>query len=41
LEFCGWKIIHKEKWYYGMRKIGIRPFLRLFWPSYYAVVATK
>lgn len=38
---CGWEIIHREYWYYGMRKLGIRPFLRLFWPSYYAVVARR
>jgi len=41
LDFCGWEIIHREYWYYGMRKVGIRPFLRLFWPSYYAVVARR
>jgi len=41
IRFSGYEIIHREKWRHGMQTPGVRPFLRLFWPSYYAVVARK
>ncbi len=37
----GWKIVHSEKWWMGFRSIGIRPILRLLWPSYYFVKAIR
>ncbi len=41
LEKTGWKIIKREKWTSPIKKIGIRPILRLFTKRYYAIYATK
>ncbi len=42
LEKTGWEIIHKETWTSPSRiALGIRPVLRLFFPSYYFVTAVK
>lgn len=42
LEKSGWRIIHSEAWASPARlALGIRPFLRFFWPSYYLVHAEK
>ncbi len=41
LEKAGWKIIKKEKFTNPVKKIGIRPLLRLFTPRYYLVYAEK
>ncbi|MEO6347460.1 MAG: methyltransferase [Aquaticitalea sp.] len=41
LEKAGWKIIARDKWTNPTKKIGIRPFLRLFTPRYYIVYAEK
>ncbi|WP_033959263.1 methyltransferase [Psychroserpens jangbogonensis] len=41
LEKSGWKIMASEKWTNPTKKIGIRPFLRLFTPRYYIVYAER
>lgn len=41
LEKAGWKIIARDQWTNPTKKIGIRPFLRLFTPRYYIVYAEK
>ena len=41
LEKTGWKIIDYELWTAPIRKIGIRPFLRLFIPRYYIVYCER
>ena len=41
LEKAGWKIVARNKWTNPTKKIGIRPFLRLFTPRYYIVYAEK
>lgn len=41
LEATGWKIKATKKWTHPVRKLGIRPFLRLFTPRYYAVYAER
>lgn len=41
LEKSGWQIRKTEKCTSPVKKIGIRPFLRLFTPRYYAIHATK
>lgn len=41
LEKSGWQIRKTEKWTSPVKKIGFRPFLRLFTPRYYAIYATK
>lgn len=41
LEKTGWKIIDSKKWTNPVKKIGIRPFLRLFTNRYYIVYAEK
>ena len=41
LEKSGWKIIKKEYWTNPAKKIGLRPFLRLFVKRYYAVYAER
>jgi hypothetical protein len=41
LEKTGWKIIDRQKFTHPVKKIGIRPFLRLFTPRYYIVYAEK
>ena len=41
LEKSGWKIIKKEYWTNPTKKIGLRPFLRLFVKRYYAVYAER
>ena len=41
LEKSGWKIITREKWTNPIKKIGIRPFLRLLTPRYYIVYAER
>lgn len=41
LNHAGWKIIRTEKWTNPVKKIGLRPFLRLFTPRWYIVEAVK
>ncbi|GLB53294.1 hypothetical protein NBRC110019_23350 [Neptunitalea chrysea] len=41
LEKTGWTIIDSKKWTNPVKKIGIRPFLRLFTPRYYIVYAIR
>lgn len=41
LEKAGWKIIKKEKFTHPVKKIGLRPLLRLFTPRYYLVYAER
>ena len=41
LEKAGWKIEYSEKWTAPICKIGLRPLLRLFYPRFYAVYATR
>ncbi|WP_423997859.1 methyltransferase [Maribacter sp. IgM3_T14_3] len=41
LEKAGWEIQDSQKWAHPVKKIGFRPFLRLFTPRYYIVYATK
>ncbi len=41
LEKAGWKIIAKEKFTNPVKKIGIRPLLRLFTHRYYLVYAER
>ncbi|WP_222984939.1 methyltransferase [Flagellimonas meishanensis] len=41
LEKAGWLIKDSSKWTNPTKKIGIRPFLRLFTPRYYIVYAER
>lgn len=41
LEKAGWQIVRKETWNSPVRRLGIRPLLRLFTPRYYAIEAIK
>ena len=41
LEKSGWEIKDSKKWTNPVKKIGIRPFLRLFTPRYYIVYAER
>tara|TARA_B100000959_G_scaffold142699_1_gene149799 strand:- start:140 stop:661 length:522 start_codon:yes stop_codon:yes gene_type:complete len=41
LNETGWKIIDSKKFTNPVKKIGVRPFLRLFTPRYYLVYAEK
>lgn len=41
LEKAGWKIKTRHKWTNPVKKIGLRPLLRLFTPRYYIVYAEK
>ena len=41
LNKTGWKIIDSKKFTNPVKKIGVRPFLRLFAPRYYLVYAEK
>jgi hypothetical protein len=41
LEKSGWEIKASEKWTSPIKKIGFRPILRMFTPSYYAIYAEK
>ncbi|MEW7280652.1 methyltransferase domain-containing protein [Aquimarina sp. 2201CG1-2-11] len=41
LEKSGWEIIARDKWTNPVKKIGIRPLLRLFTPRYYIVYAER
>jgi len=41
LEKAGWKIVDSDTWNNPVKKIGIRPLLRLFTPRYYIVYAEK
>ncbi len=41
LEKAGWKVIKREKITNPVRKIGIRPLLRMFTPRYYLVYAER
>lgn len=41
LEKTGWKIVDRAKWTHPVKKIGIRPFLRLFTNRYYIVYAIR
>ena len=41
LEKSGWKIIERKKWSNPVKKIGIRPLLRIFTDRYYLVYAEK
>lgn len=41
LEKSGWKIVRSEKWTGPVRRVGLRPLLRLFSPRYYAVEAVR
>lgn len=41
LEKAGWEIKDSLKWTHPVKKIGIRPLLRLFTPRYYLVYAER
>ena len=41
LEKAGWEIQDSIKWTNPVKKIGLRPLLRLFTPRYYIVYATR
>ena len=41
LEKSGWRIVKSEKFTNPVKKIGIRPLLRLFTPRYYLVYAER
>ncbi|MGB7841925.1 MAG: methyltransferase domain-containing protein [Salinimicrobium sp.] len=41
LEKAGWEIKKRHKWTNPVKKLGIRPFLRLFTPRYYVVYAER
>lgn len=42
LNKAGWEIIKEEKWYsFSALKIGIRPFLKRFYPRYYIVYCKR
>ena len=41
LEKTGWKIMATEKFTHPVKKIGIRPILRLFTPRYYLIYAER
>ncbi|WP_288764012.1 methyltransferase [uncultured Weeksella sp.] len=41
LEKSGWEIKHRHQWTHPIKKIGIRPILRYFYPRYYAVYAER
>jgi hypothetical protein len=41
LEKSGWEIQETKKWTHPVKKIGFRPFLRMFTPRYYIVYATR
>lgn len=41
LEKSGWRIVKSEKFTNPVKKIGFRPFLRLFTPRYYLVYAER
>jgi hypothetical protein len=41
LEKAGWDIKDRMMWNHPVRKIGIRPLLRLFTPRYYLVYAER
>lgn len=41
LEKSGWVIKARNKWTHPVKKIGFRPFLRLFTPRYYIVYAER
>jgi hypothetical protein len=41
LEKTGWKIIDSEQWTNPVKKIGLRPLLRMFTNRYYIVYAEK
>ena len=41
LEKAGWEIQDSMKWTNPVKKIGLRPLLRLFTPRYYIVYATR
>jgi len=38
---AGFRILYRKKWTHPVQKFGLRPFLRLFTPRYYAVVAER
>ena len=41
LEKAGWEIVDSAKWTNPVKKIGVRPFLRLMTPRYYIVYARR
>lgn len=41
LEKSGWKILRREKFTNPVKKLGIRPFLRLITPRYYLIYAER
>jgi len=41
LEKAGWEIKDRLKWTHPVKKLGIRPILRLFTPRYYIVYAER
>ncbi|KAA2218486.1 methyltransferase [Maribacter flavus] len=41
LEKAGWEIQDSKKWTHPVKKLGIRPILRMFTPRYYIVYATR
>ncbi|MBP2830986.1 methyltransferase [Aquimarina sp. U1-2] len=41
LEKAGWKIKARDKWTHPVKRLGIRPLLRLFTPRYYIVYAER
>ncbi|MEX0995347.1 MAG: hypothetical protein WD599_07435 [Balneolaceae bacterium] len=41
LDHAGWTIIRRARWTNPVKKIGIRPFLRIFTPRWYIVEAVR
>ena len=41
LEKSGWEIQDSKKWTHPVKKLGVRPILRMFTPRYYIVYATR
>ena len=41
LEKAGWRLVRSETWNSPVRRLGIRPLLRLITPRYYAVEAVR
>ncbi len=41
LDHAGWTITRREKWTNPVKKIGIRPILRLFTPRWYIIEAVR
>lgn len=41
LDHAGWEIIRREQWTNPVRRLGIRPLLRLFTPRWYVIEAIR